>query len=122
MFELNFNSVGITNLTGLYFDTQTIKVKNSVLYVRVQIQKVRTKLHPVKSLTLISVSPINASLSQNGESQVRSSQVNNFRAANTHSAQMTQFPNSLECCHCHRGSMWVLREGTGLLLKWRRSS
>lgn len=101
MFELNSNPVSSINLVGLYSDTQTVKVKNSVLCVRVQIQKVRTELHQVKSLTLISVSQINASLSQNGESQVRSSQVNNFRAANTHSAQMNQFPSYLECCHCH---------------------
>lgn len=37
MFDLNSNSVRIINLVGLYFDTQTIKVKNSVLYVKVQI-------------------------------------------------------------------------------------
>lgn len=100
-FKLNSNSVSIINLLGLYFDTQSIKVKSSVLYVRVWIQKVKTKLDQVKSLTLIIVSHINSSLSQNGESQGRSSQVNNIRAANTHSAQMTQFPNYLECCHGH---------------------
>ena len=80
------------NLVGLYFDTQTIKVKNSVLCVRVQKQKVKTKSHQVESLTLISASHTNASLLQNGESQIRSSQLNNFRAANAHSPQMTQFP------------------------------
>lgn len=65
---------------------------NSVVQLKVQIQKVRTKLYEDESLTLISVSHTYASLSQNGESQVRSSQLNNFRAANTHSARMTQFP------------------------------
>lgn len=97
MFDLNSNSVRIINLLGLYFDTQTIKVKNSVLYVRVQIQKVRTKLHQVEPLVLMSVSHTLVSLSQNGESQVRSSQLNNFRAANTPCAQMSQFPAYLEC-------------------------
>lgn len=97
MFDLNSYSVRIIHLLGLYFDTQTIKLKNSVLYVRVQIQKVRTKSHQVEPLALMSVSHTWVSLSQNGESQVKSSQLNNFRAANTPSAQMSRFPAYLEC-------------------------
>ena len=52
---------------------------------------------------------------------INSSQINNWRAANTHSAQTPQLADYLVSWYCLWGLIWVLREGTGLPLWWETS-